>query len=288
MAWTNNKKEQNEWVETYLKPYQNKWKEYGISIAMNYYDGRLEDGSGRLTDVVKCDKCGFKWKDLLNEPKECPCCKGLAEKRDSTASKKNYKILDPNTNKKLQNDEAVIYRALVEELNFSPTTDFLINYRKDGYLESDFYIPNLDINIECQGEQHFFPVDIKDDPNKSNDDRDFLLINQIIRDVKKFKDIYHERVLYYINTDNIRVDEFDFIERAKKSIEDTINKQITSEELKKHISNGIYKRYLPNTITSDNFREYIMSYINKMYKNNRIFKHHKKLCEIIKRYINKN
>ena len=288
MAWTNNKEEQNDWVETYLQPYQDSWKEHDISIAMNYYDGRLEDGSGRLTDVVKCNKCGFRWKDLLNEPKDCPCCKGLAEKREKDAEKRYTKVFDPNTNKKLQKDEAVIHEKLRTELNLIPNTDFLINYRKDGFLESDFYIPTLNISIECQGEQHFFPVDINDDPSKTDNDRDFILIEQIIRDVKKFKDIYNKRVLYYINTDNIRVDEYDFIERAKKSIENTINRQITSDRLRKYISTAIYRHYLPNIITLDNFKEYIMLYINDMYKNNRIFKSPTKLCEILKRYFNKN
>ena len=288
--WTNNKEEQNKWIETYLTPYVDDWKKYGVTISMSYFDGRLEDGSGRLTDIVKCDKCGFTWKDLLNDPKTCPHCNGKAIKRDNICENKRIlhaNIVDPNTNKNLQKDEKIIHEALKNELKLTPNIDFLINYRRNGLLESDFYIPNLDINIECQGEQHFFPIDIKDNPHKTDDDRDIMLIEQIIRDVAKFNGIYNKRVLYYINSDNVRVDEYDFIDRAINSIENTINKQIEQnpDRVEKIINVGIYRHYLPNSISIANFKEYIMQYIHDMYKPNRIFKSPKKLCEIVKKYL---
>ena len=92
---------------------------------------------------------------------------------------------------------------------------------------------------------------------------------------------------YYINSDNVRVDEYDFIDRAINSIENTINKQIKKnlDRVEKIINVGIYRHYLPNSISIGNFKEYIMQYIHDMYKPNRIFKDPNKLCEIVKKYL---
>lgn len=287
--WTNDKKEQKKWIDKYLLPYKDKWKECGITISMSYYDGRLEDGSGRLTDIVKCDKCGFQWKDLLNEPKTCPHCNGIAEERPDVCFNKAILYNKETKNmegKTIQKDEKIIYKCLENELCLKNNIDFKVGYKRN-YLESDFYITSHDINIECQGEQHFFPVDINDNPNKTDNDRDIMLIEQIIRDVAKFNGIYNKRVLYYINSDNIRVDEYDFIYRAINSIENTITKQITQNpaRIEKIINTGIYKHYLPNSISINNFKEYIMQSIHDMYKPNRIFKNPNKLCDIVKKYI---
>jgi hypothetical protein len=287
--WSNDKDEQRKWIETYLVPYKDVWKEHGITISMSYYDGRLEDGSGQLTDIVKCDTCGFQWKDLLNHPKDCPHCKGIAEKRPDICLDKSIlfdKTIKNLEGKTIQKDEKVVYKCLEQVSNLKNNIDFKVGYKR-GYLESDFYIPSHDINIECQGEQHFFPVDINDDPLKTDDDRDIMLIEQIIRDVAKFNGIYNKRVLYYINSDNVRVDEYDFIHRAINSIENTISKQIKEnpDRVEKAINIGIYRHYLPNSVSIGNFNEYIMQYIHDMYKPNRIFKNPNSLCEIVKKYL---
>ena len=288
--WTNNKEEQKKWVETYLMPYQDSWKQLGITISMSYYDGRLEDGSGRLTDIVKCDKCGFKWKDFLTDPKKCPCCNGSAEKRPEICSDKSIlydKSLKNIEGKIIQKDEKIIYRCLERQLNLENGKDFIVGYRRN-YLESDFYIPSHDINIECQGEQHFFPVDVNDIPDKTDDERDLMLIEQIIRDIAKFNGIYGKRVLYYINSDNVRVDEYDFIDKATKSILTVFQKQTSNNEINKIINKSIYKGYLPNDINNKNIEKYITENIKDMYKPNRIFKNPNKLCEILNKYLNKD
>lgn len=294
--FTNNKEKQEELTEKYVTPYVNGWEALNITPSKNYYDWRLEDGSGRLTDILKCNKCNNKWKDLLSEYKQCPYCTGTSIKRNFKYGTK-VQVTNPFDNKKLSKDESVIYNYLTKVCNFLPSEDksvnnrFIPNYRENGSMERDFYLPYYDITIECQGEQHFYPIDIDDCPQKTDSDRRLMFFSQIIRDVEKFNILCNKRILYYINTDNLLCDEIDF---EKKSIESILNEikteiECNKDSMEKILQSEKDKGRFKCINTIDESFEYIKQSIEDMYlTKNRAFKDPEQLITILLRIVNKN
>ena len=70
----------------------------------------------------------------------------------------------------------------------------------DKRYKYDFYLPNNNIIIECQGEQHFYPVDFSH-KNKDKDELSDIFDKQIDRDIKKYNLAINNgyRIIYYIN-----------------------------------------------------------------------------------------
>ena len=83
--------------------------------------------------LLRCDKCGYEWSSTIcssfkNTKCGCPRC------HTSFLEDEIYKLLSEN------------YRGLFE---YNKHYDWL-----DG-LQLDFYIPSINVAIECQGKQHF-------------------------------------------------------------------------------------------------------------------------------------
>ena len=294
--FTKDKKEQEELTEKYVTPHVRKWEALDITPSKNQYDWRLEDGSGRLTDIFKCNKCNNKWKDLLSKYKKCPYCCGTSIKRNFKYGTK-VQVINPFDGKKLSKDESVIYNYLTKVHGFLPVENeaihnrFIPNYRENYSMERDFYFPYYNITIECQGEQHFFPIDIDDCPQKTNSDRRLMLFSQVIRDVEKFNVLCNKRILYYINTDNILCDEIDF---EKKSVDSILNELMTEIETNKSSMEKILqleknKGRFKEINNVNEALEYIKQSIEDMYlTKNRTFKNPEQLMTILLKIINKN
>ena len=141
-----NDKVLKELTEKYVTPHVRKWEALDITPSKNYYDWRLEDGSGRLTDIFKCNKCNNKWKDLLSKYKKCPYCCGTSIKRNFKYGTK-VQVINPFDGKKLSKDESVIYNYLTKVHGFLPVENeaihnrFIPNYRENYSMERDFYFP---------------------------------------------------------------------------------------------------------------------------------------------------
>ena len=89
----------------------------------------------------KCSKCGHEWyaspDNLLNKLNGCPRCK-------------------------MSKGEKVIHKALKDNgIDFIPQHRFE-GCRDERELPFDFYIPSLNMCIEYQGTQHYFPTNFRD------------------------------------------------------------------------------------------------------------------------------
>ena len=294
--WTNDLKEQQKLTDKYVVPHICEWEKYGISPSTAYRDWRLEDGSGRLTDIMKCNSCGNMWKDYLSHYKKCPYCNGTSVCRKIDSPIKNI-VKSPIDGKRLHLDESIIFNTLVS-YGYLPSNNmelkyaFIPNYRHDGYhgLESDFFFPQFNVTIECQGEQHFCAIDINDDPMKTDSDRRRMLFAQVIRDVYKFNVVYNKRVLYYINTDNVLCDENDFEKISVQNIMTEIKKEIDVSPTE--IGDIIEKYRKVGYISHDNGMDAILETIETsladMYlKKNRVFKSPYEMCNVLARIIGK-
>lgn len=104
--------------------------------------------------------------------------------------------------KKSKMEEKVMFLLETQKINFiyQHTFDWLIFKRKQ-YL--DFYLPDYNIAIECQGEQHFKPIDFSHKDDKSETLKRYNL--NLLRDKNKRNlcDEHNIKILYLNYNDNL-------------------------------------------------------------------------------------
>ena len=126
---------------------------------------------------------------------------------------------------KCQNSKLEIQiRTLLEKnnINYIPQmNDFNWLKSKKGNSQSlDFYLPDYNIAIECQGEQHFMPVDFANRGEKWANER-FLLIQKLDENKKQLCKENNVKLLYFSHTQynsEIITDEEALLNKIKKII----------------------------------------------------------------------
>lgn len=146
------------------------------------YDYKREDYVNAITKIeIFCKKCGKYFRQTPHQHlsgKGCPHCKrSLMEERISL-------ILDK---------EQIIY-------NEQKTFDWL-KYRQRQYL--DFYLPDYNVAIECQGEQHFKPVDFSHKKDINNAEKRFILNQKRDENKRKLCEKHNIHIYYIIYNENI-------------------------------------------------------------------------------------
>jgi hypothetical protein len=157
----------------------------------NTYDYSKVDYNGMETKVcIICPRHGEFWQTPHNHLKYgCFKCK----------------------NSKLEKE----VRDILEKHNIKyeeqKTFDWL-KYKQNMYL--DFYLPDYNIGIECQGEQHFVKYRFEENNDK-------LELRQTRDKVKKFlcENVYNIKVLYYGKINNLITNEEKLINRIYESVE---------------------------------------------------------------------
>ena len=126
----------------------------------------------------KCRKCGYIWKQkpraILNGH-GCPKCR--------------IKHLERDIDEMLKN-EIVVFQKKFDWLKYK------------GLLYLDFYLPKYNIAIECQGEQHFKPIDFAGNGKEWADE---LFNKNVERDLlkKRLCEKNGVKIYYYTNEKNI-------------------------------------------------------------------------------------
>lgn len=156
----------------------------------------------------KCNKCGYVWyqkpRPILNGH-GCPKCKMKHLERDI---------------QEILKYETVEFQKQFEWLKYK------------GNLLLDFYLPKYNIAIECQGEQHFKPVDFGGKGKEwTNNKFEQGLIRDSIK--KKLCEENGIRVIYYTSKKNL--DEISISDEKYKGIYDTSNLFSDINELKEKI-----------------------------------------------------
>jgi rubrerythrin len=183
----------------------------------------LQHIHGKLVSVVneyiddstkiyfKCNKCGYVWKQkprVLLNGHGCPKCKMKHLEREIQNLFKN------------------------ETVEFQKQFDWL---KYKGKLFLDFYIPEYKIAIECQGEQHFKPIDFASNGKKWAFDN---FQKNIIRDSikKKLCENNGIKLLYY--TSKKIINDINILDEKYNGIYTTSNLLTDAEKLK----NIIYEK----------------------------------------------
>lgn len=153
----------------------------------------------------KCNKCGEIWKQkprtLLNGH-GCPKCKMKHLERDVQEAFKN------------------------DNIEFQKQFDWL---KHKGKLFLDFYLPDYKIAIECQGEQHFMPIDF------ASNGKQWAIYNlekNILRDSIKKQLCQNNgiKIIYY--TSKKIVDKINIFDKIYKNIYNNENVLTNVEKLK--------------------------------------------------------
>lgn len=153
------------------------FKKKAMTIHNNKYE-YFEEGFVNATKKVKirCKKCDIIFQQTPHSHltgKGCPYCKTSKMEEKTRLLLKKYNV------------------PFVEQKTFE-----WLKYKKKQYL--DFYLPNHNIAIECQGEQHYRPVDFSHMNNiaKANEN---LIINQARDKNKQILCEKHGIVILYIS-----------------------------------------------------------------------------------------
>lgn len=156
-----------------------------------------------VTSKFKCNKCGSYFfnspSNLLYHHNSCPFCNG------STMEKEMKYFLD---------NEGVKYE-------FQKTFDWLMN---KGHLYLDFYLPDYNLAIECQGKQHFEEVNFGNKKTllKETKERDLFK--------KKLCGEHSISILYYANYN------YDFPYKVYKNKEEILNSIKLTNNSKQDVS----------------------------------------------------
>ena len=144
-------------------------------IFGNIYDLYKVDYKTTYDEVcIICQKHGEFWKKPIDiiQGHGCPLCNSSSLERE--------------------------IRLFLNENNifFEEQKKFIWLQNKQSYLKLDFYLPQYNIAIECQGEQHFKPIEYFGGENG--------FIKQIERDKNKFSlcNEHNIKILYYSNVIN--------------------------------------------------------------------------------------
>lgn len=99
----------------------------------------LQEYAGCKTKIkFRCLKCGYEWKttpDEILHYSGCPKCK--------------------QSHLEIDIENLLKRKSIRYEYQYVP--NFLVSGK--SHLVLDFYLPDYNIAIECQGEQHFYPID---------------------------------------------------------------------------------------------------------------------------------
>lgn len=110
--------------------------------------------------------------------------------------------------------EATVREILEKNnINFEEQKSFdWLKYKQSMYL--DFYLPEYNVAIECQGEQHFKPFRFEKDNTR-------LELRQTRDKVKRFlcENVYGIKILYYGKTNKLINNEKDLISKIYENIE---------------------------------------------------------------------
>ena len=171
------------------KPTTEEWVEKAKKVHNNKYDySKVEYVSAFSKVCIVCHTHGDFWQSPVNHlfgKCGCPMCNS------------NKKSVLERTVEKILNENSINYER-------EKTFEWLIN-KSNLYL--DFYLPKYCLGIECQGEQHYRPIE------KFGGEKEFLKIKE--RDSKKLELCELNGInIIYINRKNIKNDIINMIYEA--------------------------------------------------------------------------
>lgn len=169
-------------AEIVINKNRNSFDEFVMKACELHKDKYIYDESKFVNSITKinmyCRKCD-SWSEQTPhshlEGRGCPRCKN--SKLEETVGRELDKI----------------------NLDYIPQKTFdWLKYKKKQYL--DFYLPKYNIAIECQGEQHFMPIDFSNAHNHKSAMSKYEL--NCLRDKNKFNLCKnHDIRVFYINYD---------------------------------------------------------------------------------------
>lgn len=224
-----------------------KYIKKAILIHGNYYDySKIEYINAKTKICIMCPRHGEFWQEADSHlyGKGCPKCKSS--------------IL-----------ESMVINILNKNKIF-----YQFQYKLDGMGKKsyDFYLPDTKLIIECQGEQHFVPVNFRKNSDDGNVNKDFT--KRVDLDYEKYNvAIKHGiKVIYFtlpklFKDKNVNINLPFYFDKKVFQHTDDLLLYINSLEKSAHIDNNnnvLFRDYLMNISNDFIFQD--GAFVNKNYK----------------------
>jgi hypothetical protein len=292
--------EDNMRMDKYVDIYRDKWMKNNIILARHPYEFWVEPHDTNHNTVkgrAKCLICGYEWKKAYYKTDEpiCPNCHSLTRMPLSSFPSIDITILNNYQIKEdiASNGEDLIAASIIQNTNLilekenngdknSCIPNFKLTWNDTSV---DFYLPYYKIAIEVQGEQHFFPTNMKNKKYITTDSLETIFLKQIIRDMFKH-DMLNGQICYLIHETVPQYNFKDFLDNFLKNTQEILTK-MDKETFKYCICDGKRRGYLKNDIQKkqNEWIEYIISKLKNMYK--KIYCYPNDLVENLYNYIKK-
>ena len=292
--------EDNMRMDKYVDIYRDKWMKNNIILARHPYEFWVEPHDTNHNTVkgrAKCLICGYEWKKAYYKTDEpiCPNCHSLTRMPLSSFPSIDITILNNYQIKEdiASNGEDLIAASIIQNTNLilekensgdknSCIPNFKLTWNDTSV---DFYLPYYKIAIEVQGEQHFFPTNMKNKKYITTDSLETIFLKQIIRDMFKH-DMLNGQICYLIHETVPQYNFKDFLDNFLKNTQEILTK-MDKEIFKYCILDGKHKGYLKNDMEKkqNEWIKYIIKKLNEMYK--KIYCYPNDLVENLYNYIKK-
>jgi hypothetical protein len=292
--------EDNMRMDKYVDIYRDKWMKNNIILARHPYEFWVEPHDTNHNTVkgrAKCLICGYEWKKAYYKTDEpiCPNCHSLTRMPLSSFPSIDITILNNYQIKEdiASNGEDLIAASIIQNTNLilekensgdknSCIPNFKLTWNDTSV---DFYLPYYKIAIEVQGEQHFFPTNMKNKKYITTDSLETIFLKQIIRDMFKH-DMLNGQICYLIHETVPQYNFKDFLDNFLKNTQEILTK-MDKETFKYCILDGKHKGYLKNDMEKkqNEWIKYIIKKLNEMYK--KIYCYPNDLVENLYNYIKK-